>query len=85
MIYESVIQPVPLYGAKLWTFRNKAKRMLASTETKILGQIKEITPLDRQKNEDICASLKVDCIIEKAQQASMVWASTSTERGKPST
>lgn len=85
MIYESVIQPVPLYGAKLWALRNKTKRMLATTETKILGQIKEITPLDRQKNEDICASLKVDSILEKAQQASMVWASTSTERGKPST
>ena len=73
MIYESVIQPVPLYGAKLWTLRNKTKRMLATTEMKILGRIKEITLLDRQKNEDICASLKVNCILEKAQQALLRW------------
>ena len=73
MIYESVIQPVPLYGAKLWTLRNKTKRMLATTEMKILGRIKEITLLDRQKNEDICASLKVDYILEKAQQTLLRW------------
>ena len=52
-MHETVIRPVLLCGAELWTLRNKEKRMLATTEMKMLRRIKGITLLDRQRRDDI--------------------------------
>ena len=42
-IYKTVIRPRLLYGAEVWTMRKKKKRMLATTELKMLRRIEGIT------------------------------------------
>ena len=72
-MYVIVMCPVLLHLAGPWTLRKMKEMILTTTEMKMMRQIKKITLLNRQRNEDVCTNLKVDYILEKVQQARLRW------------
>lgn len=72
-LYNSVIRPVLLYGAEVWTMGKKEERILESTEMRMLRRIKGVTLRDRERSVDIRRELGVDDINIKVKEIRMRW------------
>ena len=49
-VYKTVVRPVLLYGAELWTIRKKEEKLLETTE---MRRIKEVTLEDKVRSDNI--------------------------------
>ena len=72
-IYKTIIRPVLLYGAEVWTLRRKEERLLETTEMRMLRRIKGVTLRDRQRSDEIRRELGVENITFKARQSRLRW------------
>ena len=72
-VYKTVIRPVMMYGSETWTLRKEEERMLAAAEMKMLRWSTGKTKLDKVKNEDTRAKMRVRKIEEKLLGQRMRW------------
>ena len=72
-IYTTVIRPVLLYGAEVWTTRKKEEKLMETTEMRMLRRIKGVTLRDKQKSDEIRKELGVCNIIKKVKEARLRW------------
>ena len=69
----TVIRPVLLYGAEVWTVGKKEERILEATEMRMLRRIKGVTLRDRERSDNIRRELGVSDINEKVKEIRMRW------------
>ena len=72
-IYTTVIRPVLMYGAEVWTVRKKEERLLETTEMRMLRRIRGVTLRDRMRSADIRRELGVERITSKIRTARLRW------------
>lgn len=72
-LYNTVIRPVLLYGAEVWTMGRKEEKILETTEMRMLRRIKGVTLRDRERSADIRRELRVSDINEKVREIRMRW------------
>ena len=72
-VYKTVIRPVMMYGSETWTLRKEEERMLEAAEMKMLRWSTGKTKLDKVKNEDTRAKMRVRKIEEKLLGQRMRW------------
>ena len=72
-IYMTVIRPVLMYGAEVWTVRKKEERLLETTEMRMLRRIRGVTLRDRMRSADIRRELRVEKITSKIRTARLRW------------
>lgn len=59
-LYKTVVRPALTYGAKCWTFYDKHKQRLKTTEMKMLRMSLGVTRKDKHRYEYIRSELQVD-------------------------
>ncbi|XP_063596700.1 uncharacterized protein LOC134773428 [Penaeus indicus] len=72
-LYSTIIRPVLLYGAEVWTMGKEEERRLEATEMRMLRRIKGVTLREREKSTDIRRELGVSDINEKVKEIRMRW------------
>ena len=72
-LYSTIIRPVLLYGAEVWTMGRKEERLLEATEMRMLRRIKGVTLKDKERSENIRKELGVNDINEKVKEIRMRW------------
>lgn len=72
-LYKTVIRPVLLYGAEIWTLKKKYKQLLETTEMRMLRRIKRVTIRNRVRSRDIRQELRVKGMVEVARQSRLTW------------
>ena len=72
-IYKTVVRPVLMYGAEVWTIRKKEEHLLETTEMRMLRRIRGVTLRDRMRSEDIRRELRVESITAKIRTARLRW------------
>ncbi|XP_063585426.1 uncharacterized protein LOC134762814 [Penaeus indicus] len=71
--YITIIRPVLLYGAEVWTMGKEEERILEATEMRMLRRIKGVTLRERERSTDIRRELGVSDINEKVKEIRMRW------------
>ena len=72
-IYQSILQPILLYGSECWTLTEPMKSKVQAAEMKVLRLIKGVTLFDKQRNEDIRRELGVKSVLDVIQQTQLRW------------
>ena len=72
-LYMTVVRPVLLYGAEVWTIGKKEERMLEATEMRMLRRIRGVTLKDRMRSNDIRKELRIENIKDKVRETRMRW------------
>ena len=72
-LYNTIIRPVLLHGAEVWTVGKREERILETTEMRMLRRIKGVTLRDRERSADIRRELGVNDINEKVKEIRMRW------------
>ena len=53
-LYEGIIVPTALYGAKAWDMRSPERRKVNVLEMKCLRSLFGVSRMDRVRNEEVC-------------------------------
>ncbi|XP_063613758.1 uncharacterized protein LOC134786991 [Penaeus indicus] len=72
-LYSTIIRPVLLYEAEVWTMGKEQERILETTEMRMLRRIKGVTLRERERSTDIRRELGVSDINEKVKEIRMRW------------
>ena len=72
-IYTTILKPILLYGSESWVLTTKMKSKLQAAEMRTLRLIKRVTRLDKQRNEDIRKSLKVESLLNNIEKNQLRW------------
>ena len=73
-IYETMIQPIFLYGSECWTMRKQDEKRILTAEMSWLRKIAGISRLQKIRNDDIRQSLGIQTtLLDKVVQRRLRW------------
>lgn len=72
-VYKSIYRPILTHGCESWVLTVKDKSKIRATEMKYLRRARGVTKLDRMRNEQIRADLKIESMEEYIEQRQLGW------------
>ena len=72
-LYKTIIRPVMIHEAEMWTGMKSKTSRAETAEMKMLKRIMNVTLLDRKRSEDIRRELGVGDIKGKMREAKLRW------------
>ena len=73
-IYETMIQPIFLYGSECWTMRKQDEKRILTAEMSWLRKIAGISRLQKIRNDDIRQALGIQTtLLDKVVQQRLRW------------
>jgi hypothetical protein len=73
-VYETMIQPILLYGSECWTMRKQDEKRILTAEMSWLRKIAGVSRLQRIRNDDIRQALGIQTtLLDKVIQRRLRW------------
>jgi len=73
IIYQSILKPILLYGAEVWSLTSKTESSLQAAEMRVLRTIVGVTRRDRIRNATIREKLRVIPLLEEVERMKLRW------------
>ena len=85
-VFQSILKPILLYGAEVWSLTAKTESKLQAAEMRVLRLIKGVTRKDKIRNTSIRADLNATPLLEEIERIKLRWyghVMRMTEEKKP--
>ena len=73
VIYTTILRPILTYRHESWALTSKTTSQIQAAEMKVLRLIKDVTKLDKLRNEDTKRELHVEDILKLIEKGQLHW------------
>lgn len=73
IILVGILRPILLYGSETWTISKNNMKKITAADMKVVRMINGVTKMDKIRNVNLCARLKIPLIAEKVKSSQLKW------------